>query len=506
MKFPRTILPCAPPPPPPQRRGTTKKHPPTITTRGRTVVFVVFRWFMVSVFVLSVLRIVILLMDVSDASSTIDPYNDHDPPPPSPHSAQLTASVSSPTSSSVTTSTSQQHGGLRLAIVITGSFHRYLFQSSLRHFLRPLVQQGHVVEYYVSLSMQKAPAFRSDQKYMTWQVHDPIFDSCIYEDKDHTIVRDLRSRKTQIRQLVQEQLTQTGVHFRYLTFQDTYAGMDQHTKVQQHRQRARQSHPHDDPDVRFPVLDVRNDAVMQRNANANRNMLHLFYHLQHLYQQVVRYEMEYYKYDYVFFVRDDAMWWHDFDLQSLLMPDRSSTGTTTTNKNHSHDDVVELYIPSCDARVPSMHPMEINDHILILKSDRADVYGNYFDELFRPNLLDDCAQRLEDTFRYGRVTRRNTSETSSLDQVLPLPPLLPEPVRGCNSEMILRYILLERYQVTMQTVGQAKMPFERTVLVQHPVTNAVRPCFHYFCQSHVDPLIVPPGLTKCTEMNLDTAT
>jgi hypothetical protein len=371
----------------------------------------------------------------------------------------------------------------RLAIVVTGSFHRWIFQSSMKRFIRPLSRQGHHVDYYLSLSMQKAPAYRSDQNYMNLQVSDPIFDQYIYHE-DRATLLDIARRKEQIHRFVHQQFNSSGANLRYTTFQDNYDGMDHNLKVIQHRKQARQMYPHEDSDLRFPVLDIRNAAVRNRTANANRNMLHLFYHIQHVYQQVLAYETEIrIKYDYVLFLRDDAMWLQSFDFRSLVEGSVTTAATTRTDASSTH---VELFIPSCDARVPSMHPMEINDHIMVLKRDRADVYGNYFDELFRTD-MDRCAQRLDDGLRYGRVIPQSN---------------LPVPSRGCNSEMILLYIL-EQNNVKTQKVGQGKIPFERMVFVKHPITSKVQSCFHYFCQSHVDPLIIPSGMEKCTELNVD---
>jgi hypothetical protein len=234
--------------------------------------------------------------------------------------------------------------------------------------------------------------------------------------------------------------------------------------------------------------------------------LNLFYHIQHIYQQVLAYEMDVrVQYDYVLFLRDDTMWLQNFDFRSLIDNNSTTAATYTTTATKSFyirtfmnrkDQTIstsppaniELFIPSCDARVPPMHMAEVNDHIAIVKRDRADIYGNYFDELLRTD-VDLCAQRLDDKIRYGRSIRG----ISSVDDV-------PLPLRGCNSEMILQFIL-EQKNVTIQKVGQGKIPFQRMALVKNPVTSKVHTCFHKFCQSYVDPLISHPALKKCVELN-----
>ena len=392
----------------------------------------------------------------------------------------------------------------KLAVIITGSFHRFVFQSSMQRFILPLTRQGHDVDYFLSLSVKKAPAYRSEQNYMNFQMTDPIFDQYIYHDDNVTLL-DIAIMKERVSKFVQQQLKLNGANLQYISFQDTYNDMTTNEKVIERRQRARNMYPTEDPDLRFPIMDIRTAAIRNRTANANRNMLHLFYHIQHVYQQVLNREADrHVKYDYVLFLRDDTMWLRDFDFRSLI--DNSSpiitTSTDLISVPTSIDSTemtiptlsssnVEFFIPSCDARVPAIHPMEINDHIAIVKRDRADIYGKYFDELFNTN-LDGCAQRLDDGLRYGRMIPRGKGGLS-IDNV-------PTPLRGCNSEMILQYIL-EQNNVTIQKVGQGRIPFERMAFVKNPGANKVHSCFHKYCQSHIDPLIIPAGIEKCTKWN-----
>jgi hypothetical protein len=377
----------------------------------------------------------------------------------------------------------------KIAVVVTGSFHRFVFQSSLQRLIQPLSSQGHYVDYYLSLSLKRAPAYRSNQKYMDRLVSDPIFDKHIYQEDNVTLV-DEALLKTRIHMCVQEQLKFTGANLRYMTFQDNYAGMGTSEKVIDRRQRAQVMYPHEDPDLRFPIFDTRNAAIMNRTANANRNMLNLFYHVKHIYQQVLAYEMENrVKYDYVLFLRDDTMWLQSLNFRSLV----DGNNLVTTKKRAARrkpSPIPDLFVPSCDARVPSMHPMEINDHIAVVKRDKADVFGNYFDELFSID-MDRCAQRLDDKLRYGRSIPKGNGN-SSLDKA-------PLPSRGCNSEMILQFIL-ENKKISVQKVGQGKMPFQRMAFVKNPASSEVQSCFHKYCQSHIDPLIIPPGIAKCTEL------
>jgi hypothetical protein len=347
---------------------------------------------------------------------------------------------------------SNSSGYHKFAVVVTGLFHRYVFQTSMERFVQPLSRQGHLVDYYVSLSMKQPPAYRSDQTYMNHQVSDPIFDQYIYQqDNGMRTVLDENDKKTRIQLFLQQQLKDAGGNLQYMTFQDNYAGMDTNARVIQRRTQALQMYPNEDPDLRFPTLDLR-DGVRNRTANANRNMLHLFYHIQHLYGQVIAREMEVRvkKYDYIIFLRDDTMWFNNFNFQSMV--DNSMSVSSSPLAFNS----IELFVPSCDARIPSMHPMEINDHIAIVKRERADLYGNYFDELFRTD-MGRCAQRLNNELRYGRSIVSSLSSSAAAHQQ-------PSPSRGCNSEMILKYIVERKDTISTDSVCEGSNHIQRSFL------------------------------------------
>ena len=64
---------------------------------------------------------------------------------------------------------------LRLAVVVAGSFQRYFLQSTVDRLIKPMVNKGHDVDYYVSLTMSNPPPFRSKNRYMQYIQYDPIF-------------------------------------------------------------------------------------------------------------------------------------------------------------------------------------------------------------------------------------------------------------------------------------------------------------------------------------------
>jgi len=116
---------------------------------------------------------------------------------------------------------------------------------------------------------------------------------------------------------------------------------------------------------------------------------------------------------------------------------------------------------SCDAREPSMLSAEINDHGIVIKREKAVAVGRYFSLLLSAD-LEACHKSVQ---TLGLVAHN----------------------RGCNSEMILKWILQEN-NVTVRGVPQSLLPFERSVVVSSEGGKKQAPCFHKFCQSKEAPL------------------
>lgn len=334
---------------------------------------------------------------------------------------------------------------LRLAVVVAGSLKRFVFQSSLQHLIKPTVYQGHMVDYFLALATNSdAPPYRDSSQYMSHIVHDPIF----LKFAEHNTT-------AMIRNVIKEQLEAVGATLRQISLYDS-VNIDSNSQLIRKRILASLQYPNEDPDLRFPILDLRKNARI-RTANANRNMLNLFLSIQQLWRTVVDSEhKDGNSYDYVIFMRDDTMWLLDFDLNRLC-------------SSHSAD----LYVLSCDARKPSMAPGEINDHIAIVSRNKADIFGNYYDELFATD-LDACGLGLDGSVRNAGM-------------------------RGCNSEMILQWVLSQK-NVSIHMVGQSLIPFQRSGLVKIPDGN-VEACFHKYCQSYDDGLL-DAGLKTCSSMTI----
>ena len=124
------------------------------------------------------------------------------------------------------------------------------------------------------------------------------------------------------------------------------------------------------------------------------------------------------KYDYVMIVRDDTLWLDDFDINKVI----------ETNP------WADAYVLSCDDRDPPMMAQEINDHGILIKRSKAEIVGKYFSSLLNTN-LGAC-------HKYARLVLGDK--------------------RGCNSEMILNFILM-RSGLKIQKVPQSLIPFERSV-------------------------------------------
>lgn len=87
-------------------------------------------------------------------------------------------------------------------------------------------------------------------------------------------------------------------------------------------------------------------------------------------------------YDYIIVMRDDTEWLAPMDFNALIQ------------QKH-------IYIPSCNARNPTMHPLKI-----VCQRKAADFFGSYFATSFPPELAQKhCSQRLPRDITYDEVNR-----------------------------------------------------------------------------------------------------
>ena len=156
-------------------------------------------------------------------------------------------------------------------------------------------------------------------------------------------------------------------------------------------------------------------------------------------------------YDYIIFLRDDALWLADFNLDHLIALGHADT-----------------YLLSCDAKEPPLTLDEVNDHIIIASRNVASHFGMYFTNLFKYN-LEKCNSLIRT--RLGHL-------------------------RGCNSEMILKWMIKQK-NISVLKVGQKFIPFQRAARVRQG--QNVTLCIHKHCQSHENRL-EDKGIKNCSDI------
>lgn len=398
----------------------------------------------------------------------------------------------------------------KVAIIIAGTLQRFQFTSSLEHLLQPLRAQGHEVDYYLSLTTAFAKAYRSDMEYMQRITFDPLFWRNESSSSSSTTTTTPQAPPANgpdldyVRSILRRSIVQSGGHLRHLLLRD-HIDIDQDKTLRKKRAQALLKHPTEPADLRFPLLDLRNDIVKQRTTQGNQNILRLMLAIYELWKVLLQVEKTLdFQYDYVLFLRDDTLWLEDFDLDRLLSlqppPPPPSAAADESQPQKPTPGVVDAFALSCDARDPPMHDREMNDHGIVAARSKAHVFGAYYSEMFKAN-LDDCMAKMVEASSSSLLSTTATksstisSSSSSSSQRRSLPKTAP--VRGCNSEMMLRWIV-EHHQLIVQKVGQADLPFQRSLNVLLPDGN-VGQCFHKLCQSHDNPLDAH-GLQKCTAL------
>jgi len=319
-------------------------------------------------------------------------------------------------------------------------------ESSLLHLIKPLSDQGHVVDYFLALITDDAPAYRNDAGYMNKITFDPIFDDGLMFYLGKAYVHN-----TLLEHFVREKITQIGAKSKHTILRKRFKIENEELLRNRRNTSKTILFPNEkDPDVAFPLKDFRSTKIKKSTANANRNLLSMHLGIQELWKYAESYEMQKdWNYDYVLYLRDDTQWLDDFNLNNLL-----SLGDA------------DIYVLSCDAREPPLLIDEINDHALVVKRKVAKFFGMYFTNLFKDeNLVDNCVSSVKDSSLF--VKRFNNTNTTTTT------------IRGCNSEMILKY-MIEQNNFTVLRVGQSFLPFQRSV---HLDGKKVKSCFHKYCQS-----------------------
>ena len=333
---------------------------------------------------------------------------------------------------------------VRVAVIVAGTMQRFQFQSTVDKLVHGMIRKDNAeVDYYLSLTTKKAAAYRSGT-YMSYATTDPIFEN----PDDPIAVEDY------VRTAIGERANIGAIIIQH------DINIDSDKAIKERRAKAKEDYPDEDPDLRFPLLDIRSKEIGIRTTNANRNLLKMHFAIQALWWRALEREKEIgVQYDYVIFMRDDSLWLSDFSLKPILEMEKE-----------------EVFVPSCDAREPPMDISEINDHIIIAKRSVADLFGNYYGKMFGIDAKG-CMDRLA-----PEVTKKMK--------------------RGCNSEMLLKYFL-DKKGIKVGQLPQSIFPFQRSATLKMPDgTNKV--CFHKFCQSKSAPLSLKKiNIEKCKDVVID---
>ena len=332
-----------------------------------------------------------------------------------------------------------------LAIMVVGTQQRYQMESTFTHVFDPnSLRNEQQADYFISLSKAKSTLFRQDAGYASRMVHDPFLGP-----KEATVGDQIYAKLLEYGIRNQVHMTAQGGPFRN----------DPRIVA-----RFLAKHQNQDDWLRtFPSLDLRK-SMGNMTAVGNANMLALFYTLEQLWEDILDEEIRRgSEYDYILILRDDTLWLRDFSLQRIL----------DYGKKNMHGLLPDAYVLSCNAREPAMLSSEICDHAILVKRAKATVFTKYLTSLLEAN-LDQCHARAQKDHGFKAK------------------------VRGCNSEMILKYIA-EVNNVTIQQLPQSLMPFQRAATIQH-ANDTIEHCLHKFCQSKELPLDFPKPLRRCKDI------
>lgn len=346
--------------------------------------------------------------------------------------------------------TGLEDGTPYLAIMVAGTAKRFMFQGLADHVIKPLVkEQRTMVDYYIMLSVKQGLVYRTDDTYMRLQTFDSPF-SALKDEKDAQGVT------LYMYDIIRDTLLDSGANLGGIHIQPQPMKLDP-PNLRQKQLEAKRARPKEDSYYRFPTLDLRPE-FRRRTAVYNRNIFKMYLGLQKLWDKHLIASEHYIgvSYDYVMILRDDTMWLEDFNIKKLI----------------AYNPSADAYILSCDMVEPPKTSREYNDYGIVIKREKAAVIGHYFTKLLDPD-IDECHRSVQD---------------------------IAEPDTGCNSGMLLYYIL-NKNNVTVQEVPQSLLPFERTMAVGLKSGESIT-CIHKLCQSKKDPLTIPSHLQMCKDVIL----
>ena len=230
---------------------------------------------------------------------------------------------------------------------------RFHLNTSAEHVVAPLVQSGFEVDYFSSLFLGNASA---------WSPRAETFEA----DWEFQAVNETQI----IESIISQKLSSYGAR-----------GIFNHVFSQQ--------------DVNLAEKNfIDTDKVFwpwSRGEIARNNFIMLWKNLSVLWQKAKKYEEMYGKYSYVIMLRDDAYWFHDFNLTQMLelggierLPGRPGEG--------------QLYSVLCDpGHVLGGDLAGLMDYFFLVDRVAADVLFTTYERIIQPTLFGDDWARLRGT-------------------------------------------------------------------------------------------------------------
>ena len=356
--------------------------------------------------------------------------------------------------------------GLSMAVLVAGSTQRFLFDSFVKHVVQSSSTTSDPVriDYFAILSLQQGAAFRQGLGYMAHLAgRDELFDGVLATTESSPVDTVQEKMLSIMKNAVKSVSTKNFAAIQALRLLDEPIEDDPVLDIARKREQNRTKPTDGDAEFDFfqqyPMMDLRQKALV-RTAAGNKNIIRLFLSLESLWKNEFLTHEKQQRYDYVLILRDDTLWLDDFDLHKIIATDPTA----------------DAYILSCDARDPLMLPPEINDHGILVKREKADILGAYVTAMVNSD-LHKCHASVEEWLGKDR---------------------------GCNSEMILRF-LLESNNVKVKLVPQSVFPFERSVLIDGKSSGDDKNfyCLHKFCQSVDAPLEIPSNIESCKKLTFD---
>jgi len=240
----------------------------------------------------------------------------------------------------------------RVAVLTSGTLTRYFLQSAASSLLKPMSEQGHTVDYYLTINTENFKSFKSGAS--SFVAEEQLRNATLPEAEE----------------LIRQTINQTGARLRYLKLNE-----------------------------RVSVDEENEQNFCKRGkfkgAAARRNMVKYLRGLEELRVSVANEVLQTKAYDYVVIVLDDALWIRPFDLNYLLANADAASARHGLNlkcdRSHStwaakagqlHDNILVL---NWQAAQPYMSQYSI----LLKNADCKKYWKTYNMERFLKILADD---------------------------------------------------------------------------------------------------------------------